>query len=599
MLRHGPARGLRVGLAVALLALSAGLPQLQAGQVTAAFSPTSVHLGGAVQFSLTYTDVAQSTIREPRLPAVDGLDFRPAGQSSQIRIVNGQTTQSITLDYEVKPQREGEFTLPAFEVPVGGGRLRTQPVTLKVLPRGQQLPADETQRQWAYLTLNTSKPTVFVGELLPVEVSLYFLDARDYVPAPLNNPGFVFGAIGAGGQGRVSLNGRFYSVIRYVQNAFPIHAGDLVLGPAKASVRIPVQSSGPTSRFGSPFNFDLFGSRYQTVNLTTDPKTIKVKPLPTVGQPDDFGGAVGQYAMTVSASPTNVAVGEPIRLKIQIAGEGLLDNVSVPLGETWEGFTLYPPQSRVEITDKVRNAGIKTVEQDIVPQRTGLDHIPPVRFSHFDPEAAAYRTLKREPIRILVRPAALAQVLPPLRGGGSGGGERGAAVPQEIVPLKQSLGTLVAIRPPLITQAWYQGLLLVPVLAWGGALSWRRRQDRLANDPRLARSLAFGRVRGRLLTELRRLAGEGDGTAFFAHAFRVLQEQIGERLDLPAAAITEAVLEERLKPLGAPEPLLQDLHELFHVCDQARYAPVAESKDLPAIAAKIEQVLAEARRLKT
>ena len=37
---------------------------------------------------------------------------------------------------------------------------------------------------------------------------------------------------------------------------------------------------------------------------------------------------------------------------------------------------------------------------------------------------------------------------------------------------------------------------------------------------------------------------------FFAVLFRLLQEQLGERLDLPASAITEAVIEERLSPLG-------------------------------------------------
>lgn len=595
--RHGWRGGLSP---VLLLAWCWGAAPLPAGQVAATFTPPSVHLGEEVQFTLTYTDVPQSALQAPRVPRVDGLTFRYAGQSSQVQFVKGQVSQSLALTYLVTPQREGDFTVPAFDVPIAGGSLRTEPVTLKVLARGKQLPAEEGQEQWAYLTLDTQRSDVFVGERLPVEVSLYIIGGQDYAPSPLNSPGFVFGAIEAGGQRRAAVNGRFYQVVRHTQNAFPTHAGDLALGPAEASVRIPRPRRRPSSQFDNIFGFDPFGTELQSITLQSDPKTIRVKPLPTGGRPADFSGAVGQYAMTVSASPTNVAVGEPIRLRIQITGEGLLDNVTVPIGDKWEGFTLYPPQSRVEITDKVRNAGLKTVEQDIVPQRTGVDHIPPVQFSYFDPEKAVYRTLRQAAIPVLVRPAGLAQVLPPLPAGGSGSdGAGGPAVPQEIVPLKQSLGTLGTIRPPLVTRPWYQGVLLSPVLAWVAALVWRRRQDRLAGDPRLARSLAFGRLRGRLLTELQRLAGDGDDAAFYAHAFRVLQEQIGERLDLPAAAITEAVLEERLKPLGAPESLLDDLHELFQTCNQARYAPVAERKDLPGVAAKIERVLEETRRLKT
>jgi len=43
--------------------------------------------------------------------------------------------------------------------------------------------------------------------------------------------------------------------------------------------------------------------------------------------------------------------------------------------------------------------------------------------------------------------------------------------------------------------------------------------------------------------------------AFFATLFRLLQEQLGERLELPASSITEAVIEEHLRPRGVPEPV--------------------------------------------
>jgi tetratricopeptide (TPR) repeat protein len=55
--------------------------------------------------------------------------------------------------------------------------------------------------------------------------------------------------------------------------------------------------------------------------------------------------------------------------------------------------------------------------------------------------------------------------------------------------------------------------------------------------------------------------------------FRLLQEQLGERLDLPASAITEAVLSERLPRRGATPDLIQRLQNLFQICNQARYAP--------------------------
>ena len=79
---------------------------------------------------------------------------------------------------------------------------------------------------------------------------------------------------------------------------------------------------------------------------------------------------------------------------------------------------------------------------------------------------------------------------------------------------------------------------------------------------------------------------------------RLLQEQLGERLDLPASAITEAVIEERLRPRGVPEATLGSLHELFQTCNLARYAPIKTSQELAAIIPNLEAILRELQALK-
>ena len=76
------------------------------------------------------------------------------------------------------------------------------------------------------------------------------------------------------------------------------------------------------------------------------------------------------------------------------------------------------------------------------------------------------------------------------------------------------------------------------------------------------------------LTDLKKFAAENKPDEFFATLFRLLQEQLGERLDCPASAITENVIEEHSILRGAPEATLDDLRELFQLCNQARYAPV-------------------------
>ena len=66
---------------------------------------------------------------------------------------------------------------------------------------------------------------------------------------------------------------------------------------------------------------------------------------------------------------------------------------------------------------------------------------------------------------------------------------------------------------------------------------------------------------------------------------------MGERLDLPASAITEAIIDERLRGRNLPEPVLSELHELFQVCNLARYAPHKSSQELAALIPRLESVL--------
>ena len=100
------------------------------------------------------------------------------------------------------------------------------------------------------------------------------------------------------------------------------------------------------------------------------------------------------------------------------------------------------------------------------------------------------------------------------------------------------------------------------------------------------------------LAELRKLAAENNSDQFFASLFRLLQEQIGERLDLPASAITEAVIEEHLLPRGLPDSIIVPLQELFQLCNLARYAPIRTSQELAAIIPKFESVADSLQKLK-
>jgi hypothetical protein len=300
--------------------------------------------------------------------------------------------------------------------------------------------------------------------------------------------------------------------------------------------------------------------------------------------------------MSVSAGPTNVAAGDPITVKVQLTGHGAFDSLALPEQSAWSSFKTYPPTTKVETTDALGLQGTKTFEQVIVPQSADIKALPPVSFSFFDPEQKSYRTLTQPAVPLIVRPGGAAPT--PVVAATTRVGQDNPPPTQDIVHIKPRLGAVAQISPPLVQQSWFLALQAVPLLTWLSAVMWRRRADQLANNPRLRRRRQVAEAVRQGLVELRQRAANKESDNFFATLFRLLQEQLGERLDLPASAITEAVIDEHLRPRGVPEAALTALHELFQTCNLARYAPIKSSQELAAIIPRFEVALRDLQGLK-
>jgi hypothetical protein len=127
----------------------------------------------------------------------------------------------------------------------------------------------------------------------------------------------------------------------------------------------------------------------------------------------------------------------------------------------------------------------------------------------------------------------------------------------------------------------------------------RKQKEALANNPRLRRQRQVEQIVRDGLKQLRQSAQANQTEEFFAGVFHLLQERIGERLDLPASAITESIIEERLRPTHVPEETLDLLRELFQLCNQARYAPQSTTQELMSLIPKVESALNQLRNVKS
>ena len=465
-----------------------------------------------------------------------------------MRWVNGQQSATLTLFYFLTPSRPGDYTIPRIVAPIGGDRLSTEPLKLRVVKADEKLNESDTQGQLAFLKLITPKTNVYVGEVLPVEIQLYVVSGEGLQMQPLASEGFTFGKTQPLPQRQVQVGNLAYVLVAFKTTAVANRAGPLTLGPAecKMSLRIPVNRR----RTGDPFDEffgDPFGSRYELrpVRLTSDPVALEAAPLPEEGRPADFAGAVGDFSLAATVGPTNVAVGDPVRLKVLVSGKGLLENVNLAPLALGADFTTYPPTSQIDTTDPLGIEGVKTFQFDVVPQNTRIKEIPAFAFSFFDPNRKAYRTLRQPSTPLIVRPAASTPALAGAQAAGSSPSRPTPPAP-DLAGAKQWLGAFTTVRPPLLAQPWFLWLQAFPLLLLGGSLGWRWWREHLALNPRMVRRRQVARTVQQGLQELTRLAARQDPDAFFALTFRLLQEQLGERLDLPSASITEAVIDEQL-----------------------------------------------------
>lgn len=563
------------------------LATLDAATFSASLDRNAIRVGEQALLTLRFDGGQPSGV--PRLPDVPNLQIQFAGQQQQFSIINGQRTASLLLNYAVTPNAAGDYTIPAFQVPVGGALLPSQPLALKVHPAAAKLSDTEAYRQFTFVKLRPSKTNVFVGEPFALEVRLYFAAAGEIQMPTLGGDGFTLAPF-QHQQGQEQVGNSIFRVIVFRTAATAVKAGKLPLGPAQCSFNLHLRTSGGDNVF------DLFnrGVRAQAVTILSDPLEVNVQPLPLDGRPADFRGAVGSFQMSVNAAPLDVAVGDPVTLRIQVSGRGGFDSVPMPSLDHWRDFKTYPPSVKTDVPDPITAVGSKTFEQVVQPQSAELKELPAFSFSFFDPDARGYRTLKQPAFPLKVRAAATSQAPTVVM---TTTNTPATAVSTELVHIKPHLGVIVAPGASAWQRPAFWALTGGPLALWLALFVRRRQAELLANNSRLRRRLEVEKLVTTGLAELRRRASSGEGEPFFAALFRLLQEQLGERLDLPASAITEEVIDERLKPLGASETTRASLHELFQVCNAARYAPSREPRELSKLAEQFAALVVELRKL--
>ncbi|HEY5705485.1 MAG TPA: BatD family protein [Terrimicrobiaceae bacterium] len=415
-----------------------------AQQVEAELSQDYTEVGQPVRLNISVTGARGAQV--PQVLKIDGLDSRFIGKSEQMQWqMNGgrvSSTSTSIYSYLILPLREGGFTIPSIPVAVGGKTVKTSPLTLRVagaqgvpvlpaipVPQGQSrrgsvspVPppqsappsqGSQSDERIAFGDLIIPKKTLFVGEVVPVELRFYFntdYTVRLSAPPSFSGEGFTVLPFSKPIEKQQEVDGQIYNVVIFQTAVSAAKAGSLEISPATLGSEIQPPGRVPFGRddfFGGFFGNIMPPGDVRDITVRTQSAKLDVKPLPREGRSEDFSGAVGQFSLQASATPKQAAAGEPVSLKVTVSGRGNFNAMGSPVLLEADGWRTYPPGEKFEASpsDPIGFNGEKRFEYMIVA-REDQSKTPVAQLSFFDPSLEKYVTLKSPAIQVAAKGAA-------------------------------------------------------------------------------------------------------------------------------------------------------------------------------------------------
>ncbi len=594
-----------------LICLSCLSTALGAGTYTMELDRTEAYVGGTIQAQITIRDASQWD--PPEIPAIPGLDIerRSGGTSSSIRIFNGIRTEQTQISYVflITASSPGTYSLPSFPIEIDGSTYETAPRTLifRRSPNAGLLraevfgdPDEIYQGETTTLTLQ-----IMVRQFIDDRLRGGGLDEGDTWNQirPDSDWGPFTEAIrdleqsGRRPRGRLqtlqSDTGGRERYWRYNVQADVRPAGTGPLDVSDIVIVMDYPLSLRTQR--GFFNTGLQIGASRPVTTVATCRDVDVLPLPEADRPPLFNGAVGTFDIDTTASPTEVAVGDPITLVVTLSdrssGPGGLDVLPAP---ELDRVTALEEEFRVprESLAGVVSGRTKRFTQTIRARSDEVTSIPAIPFVFFDPSTRRYETVESTPIPISVTPTRT------ITSADVRGEDR---IPGTSEDLGDVAGGLLAntTGPDAllsIQQAPGWGLVLAivagpPVLAIGlGVL--RPLTRRRHGEPHRRRARRAGRLARQALAAVADVPESERGATIIA----AVCTYVADRLGVPSAGFMRGDAVASLERREVPQDLVERFDAILTEAEQLQYAR-SDRRTTASLIASAEDLVEELDRM--
>lgn len=422
-------------LALVLAAKSAPA-QSDAPSLRLSVASESLYTGVPFELSVVAEGFEESPTPDAPVLAIPKCDVQYLGVSpsvqSMIQIVNGRRSEfrrvSFVYRYRVVAEAAGRHTISALTVRQGTRVARSPATQFRT----------EAPRRTGDMRIERVLPRrpIWVGETVPVQVDWYLrrnvadqsfvlplLQLPDRVrvaPAPLEGRKTLVFSAGARDlelpyeQSTVSLGGASYERFRFFFFATPLAAGTIDLPPPRVSAEL--ESGRERGVFG------FARTRRRLFQAVGKADRLRVRPLPQAGRPARFTGTIARsFSLRVEAEPTVVAVGDPVKLRLDVRSDGSLEGLRLPplVGPGALSPILFEVVGQDASPSVIADGGGgRRFEVSVRVKSPAARQIPGITWPYFDPKEGTYRSATSAPIAISVRAGRRVSAADVVRSGG-------------------------------------------------------------------------------------------------------------------------------------------------------------------------------------
>lgn len=577
-------------LAPAHRALAQGVPE-----VSLRADAEQVEVGDLVSVTLTVlTDPTGGAPGEPSLRASSTIRVSPPMISTrtQVSIVNGRVTQRVGFEarWQVTPTKTGQYHVGPVTFMWGGKRVSAGNVQLDVKPEGSRprvrgkprglspfgpgfpfnfdddppsapeppapdpsLSLDAPLEPQAFLRAVVDKPRAVVGEQVTLSVYLY-VQPRMFQPHDPHEPTApdFFQRPLSGGESDmrpVVLGGARWNaqIIRKVA-LFPLHAGDLEIGPMTLTL-VGLGLRGGGIRGG--------------LVRSSRPLTVHVEEPNPSGRPPGYQvGDVGSYTLVANVEPRAIPQHGSVAVSLLLRGVGNVPS-ALRLPER-KGVTWNEAETREAIdTSTGVVSGSRSFTYVVKMSEPGPIDLGEVTLPYFDPKAGIYKvaSAKLGVVQVLAETA---------------GPAPSASAPRDpFAAVAEARGAPGAYTPrgaPISDGRWFWlavlGAPAVVLLAEGGTRALRRARAARAE----ARTSTAARVK-EALARAEAANAARDGKTAASEVERALVAAVSGAVDVALRGLLQGEVAARLREAGLEAALADDVAELLATCDAWRFLP--------------------------